>query len=85
MEEQAASMLAASDSHKTRYVMEKSSQSEKVTDEVVLYYGLISYATRPPDGHTADAAPSLAISLAYQVIKLKKNNYLLNYENSILF
>ena len=68
VEAQAASMLAASASHKARCVMEKSSQSEKVTDEVVLYYGLIRYATRPPDGHTADAAPSLAISLACQVV-----------------
>lgn len=64
----AASMLAACASHKTRCVMGNSSLSEKVTDEVVLYYGLIRYATRPPDGHTADAAPSLAISLARQVV-----------------
>ena len=42
--------------------------TEKVTDEVVLYYGLIRYATQPPDGHTADAALSLAISLACQVV-----------------
>ncbi len=37
--------------------------------------GLIRYATQPPDGHKADAAPSLAISLAYQVIKLKTTIY----------
>lgn len=48
--------------------MGNSSLSEKVTDKVLLYDGLIRYATQPPDGHKADAAPSLAMSLACQVI-----------------
>ena len=68
VEVQAASILAASASHKARCVMGNSSLSEKVSDEVLLYYGLIRYAAQPPDGHTADAAPSLAISLACQVV-----------------
>ncbi len=28
----------------------------------------LRYATQPPDGHKADAAPSLAISIACQVV-----------------
>jgi hypothetical protein len=47
---------------------ENSSHSEKVMDEALLSFWLIRYATQPPDGHKADAAPSLAISLAYQVV-----------------
>ena len=31
---------------------------------------LLRYATQPPDEHKADAAPSLAISLACQVVRM---------------
>ncbi|MBS4687105.1 hypothetical protein J4G63_07570 [Aeromonas sobria] len=41
-----------------------------MADKVLLYCGLIRYATQPPDGHKTDAAPSLAMSLARQVVSV---------------